>query len=104
MTPEQQLFWSSLKCDAHWFAHEQGAELAKLHDNEFHQTVDNLMRSMTAYLTTPDICSVIKTWLNIYQLPLDATKLGQGFDQVHTRIGSYIMNNAPSITPVEVIK
>jgi hypothetical protein len=23
MTPEQRVFWDTLKCDIHWFAHDQ---------------------------------------------------------------------------------
>ena len=101
MTPEQQIFWSSLKCDPQWFAHEQGTRLSKLSGKRLHQIVDELLLSMTSYLSTPDMCNVIKTWLSVYNLPLDPSKLGQGFDLVHQLTGHYVRDNAHLIKPVE---
>jgi hypothetical protein len=103
MTPEQQLFWSTLKCDAHWFAHDQARILSSLDDEPFHKTVDDLMIMMANNLTASDISSVIKTWLSIYNLPLDARRLGSGFEQVHGRIGGYVQSNPGKIKPVEAV-
>ena len=102
MTPEQQLFWDTLKCDAHWFAHDRARILSRLDDKEFHKTVDDLMIQMANNLTVTDISSVIKTWLSVYNLPLDAGKLGTGFEQVYGRIGLYIQTEASKIKPVEL--
>jgi hypothetical protein len=102
MTPEQQLFWDTLKCDAHWFAHDRARILAGLDDKLFHETVDDLMIQMANNLTVTDISSVIKTWLSVYNLPLDAGKLGTGFEQVHSRVGLYIQTEASKIKPVEL--
>jgi uncharacterized protein YpuA (DUF1002 family) len=102
MTPEQQLFWDTLKCDAHWFAHDRARILSRLDDKEFHETVDDLMIQMANNLTVTDISSVIKTWLSVYNLPLDAGKLGTGFEQVHRRVGLYIQTEASKIKPVEL--
>ena len=30
MTPEQRIFWDTLKCDAHWFAHDRARILSSL--------------------------------------------------------------------------
>jgi hypothetical protein len=103
MTPEQQLFWDTLKCDAHWFAHDRARILSRLDDKEFHETVDDLMIQMANNLTVTDISSVIKTWLSVYDLPLDAGKLGLGFDKVHSRVGVYVQTQASKIKPVELI-
>ena len=103
MTPEQQLFWNTLKCDAHWFAHDRARILASLDNKEFHKTVDDLMIQMANNLTVAEISSVIKTWLSVYNLPLDATRLGLGFEQVHRRIGVYVQTQAREIKSVEVV-
>jgi hypothetical protein len=103
MTPEQQLFWDTLKCDAHWFAHDRARILSRLDDKEFHDTVDDLMIQMANNLSVTDITSVIKTWLSVYDLPLDARKLGSGFEQVHRRVGVYVQTQASNIKPVEVV-
>jgi hypothetical protein len=103
MTPEQQVFWRTLKCDAHWFAHDQARTLSALDDELFHKTVDNLMIQMANNLTVADISSVIKTWLSVYNLPLDAKKLGTGFEQVHGRVGQYVQTQASNIKPVELV-
>jgi hypothetical protein len=103
MTPEQQLFWDTLKCDAHWFAHDRARTLSRLDDELFHKTVDDLMIQMANNLTVAEISSVIKTWLSVYNLPLDARRLGLGFEQVHRRVGVYVQTEASKIKPVEVV-
>ena len=103
MTPEQQLFWDTLKCDAHWFAHDRARVLSRLDDEDFHKTVDDLMILMANNLTVADITSVIKTWLSVYNLPLDANRLGFGFEQVYGRIGQYVQTQAREIKSVEVV-
>jgi hypothetical protein len=100
MTPEQQLFWDTLKCDAHWFAHDRARVLSRLDDEDFHKTVDDLMILMANNLTVADITSVIKTWLSVYNLPLDARKLGTGFEKVHRRVGVYVTTQARNIKAV----
>jgi hypothetical protein len=103
MTPEQRVFWDTLKCDIHWFAHDQAKILSSLDDELFHKTVDDLMIQMANNLTVADISSVIKTWLSVYKLPLDATRLGLGFEQVHRRVGQYVLTEASKIKPVKVV-
>jgi hypothetical protein len=103
MTHEQKLFWDTLKCDAHWFAHDRARILAGLDDKLFHKTVDDLMIQMANNLTVADISSVIKTWLSVYDLPLDARRLGRGFEQVHSRVGVYVQTQAREIKSVEVV-
>ena len=103
MTHEQKLFWDTLQCDAHWFAHDRAKILARLDDELFHETVDDLMIQMARNLTVAEIASVIKTWLTVYNFPLDARKLGTGFDQVHGRLGQYVQTQASKIKPVEVV-
>jgi len=103
MTHEQKLFWDTLRCDAHWFAHDRARILAGLDDKLFHKTVDDLMIQMANNLTVADISSVIKTWLSVYDLPLDARRLGRGFEQVHSRVGGYVQTQAGNIQPVEVV-
>ena len=103
MTHEQKLFWDILRCDAHWFAHDRARVLSRLDDEDFHKTVDDLMILMANNLTVADITSVIKTWLSVYNLPLDARKLGTGFDQVHRRVGVYVTTQARNIKAVEVV-
>jgi hypothetical protein len=102
MTPGQRVFWDTLKCDAHWFAHDRARILSRLDDKEFHDTVDDLMIQMANNLSVTDISSVIKTWLSVYDLPLDAGKLGTGFEQVHRRVGVYVQTEASKIKPVEL--
>ena len=103
MTPEQRVFLDTLKCDAHWFAHDRARILSKLDDELFHKTVDDLMIQMANNLTVAEISSVIKTWLSVYDLPLDANKLGLGFEQVHSRVGVYVQTQTSNIKPVEVV-
>jgi len=103
MTHEQKLFWDTLRCDAHWFAHDRAKILARLDDELFHETADDLMIQMANNLTVADISSVIKTWLSVYDLPLDARRLGRGFEQVHSRVGGYVQTQAGNIQPVEVV-
>ena len=103
MTPEQQVFWDTLKCDAHWFAHDRAKALSRLDDELFHKTVDDLLIQMSNNLTVADISSVIKTWLSVYNLPLDARRLGSGFEQVHRKIGGYVQTQAREIKSVEAV-
>ena len=103
MTPEQRIFWDTLKCDAHWFAHDRARILSRLNDELFHKTVDDLMIQMANNLTVAEISRVIKTWLSVYNLPLDARRLGLGFEQVHHRVGVYVQTQASNIKPVEVV-
>ena len=103
MTPEQRVFWDTLKCDIHWFAHDQARTLSALDDELFHKTVDDLMIQMARNLTVADISSVIKTWLSVYDLPLDANRLGLGFEQVYGRIGQYVQTQASKIKSVELV-
>jgi hypothetical protein len=103
MTHEQKLFWDTLKCDAHWFAHDRAKALSRLDAELFHKTVDDLLMQMANNLTVSEISSVIKTWLSVYNLPLDANRLGLGFEQVHARVGVYVQTQASNIKPVEVV-
>jgi hypothetical protein len=103
MTPEQQVFWDALKCDPHWFAHDRAKALSRLDDELFHKTVDDLLIQMANNLSTAEIASVIKTWLTVYNLPLEPIRLGLGFEQVHGRIGQYVQTRASNIKPVEVV-
>jgi hypothetical protein len=103
MTHEQKLFWDTLKCDAHWFAHDRARILSRLDDELFHKTVDALLIQMANNLSAAEIASVIKTWLSVYDLPLDARRLGRGFEQVHGKIGQYVQTQASNIKPVEVV-
>jgi hypothetical protein len=103
MNSEQRVFWDTLKCDAHWFAHTQARTLSRLDNELFHETVDELMILMANNLTVADISSVIKTWLSVYNLPLDAKRLGRGFEQVHSRVGVYVQTEASKIKPVELV-
>jgi len=103
MTHEQKLFWDTLRCDAHWFAHDRARVLSRLDDEDFHKTVDDLMILMANNLTVADITSVIKTWLSVYDLPLDAGKLGTGFEKVHRMVGVYVTTQARNIKAVEVV-
>lgn len=103
MTPEQQLFWNTLKCDAHWFAHDRARILASLDNKEFHKTVDDLMIQMANNLTAAEIASVIKTWLTVYNLPLAPIRLGLGFEKVTGKIGGYVLTQAKEIKTVEVV-
>jgi len=103
MTPEQEAFWTALKCDAKWFAHVAVLDLQNLTGDTFHNAVDQLLAQMYNYLSAEDISNVIKTWLSTYNLPLDARKLGPGFDLVHQKVGSYIMSDTKRIRVVEVI-
>ena len=77
--------------------------MSSLNDELFHKTVDDLMIQMANNLTVAEISSVIKTWLSVYNLPLDAGKLGSGFEQVHRRVGLYVQTEASKIKPVEVV-
>jgi hypothetical protein len=103
MTPEQQVFWNTLKCDIRWLAHDQAIILSALDDELFHESVDDLMIQMANNLTVADISSVIKTWLSVYNLPLDPQRLGLGFEQVHSRVGAYVQTQASKIKPVELV-
>ena len=103
MTPEQQVFWDTLKCDAHWFAHDRAKILSSLDDELFHKTVDDLMIQMANNLSAAEIASVIKTWLTVYNLPLEPIRLGLGFDQVNGKIGGYVLTQASKIKTVEVV-
>jgi hypothetical protein len=103
MTPEQELFWNALKCDAKWFAHQHIQSFAKLSDEDLHVAIDQLMAQMHDSLTAEDISSVIKTWLSTYDLPLDARKLGPGFELVHQKINAYIMSDFKQIQVVEPV-
>lgn len=103
MTPEQRIFWDTLKCDAHWFAHDRARILSSLDAELFHKTVDDLLMQMSNNLTVAEIASVIKTWLSVYNLPLEPIRLGLGFEQVHHRVGVYVQTEAGNIKPVEVV-
>ena len=102
MTPEQRVFWDTLKCDIHWFAHDRARALSSLDDELFHKTVDDLMIPMANNLSAADIASVIKTWLTVYNLPLAPIRLGLGFEQVHGKIGGYVLTQAKEIKTVEL--
>ena len=103
MTHEQKLFWDTLKCDAHWFAHDRARALSRLDDELFHKTVDDLLIQMANNLSAAEIASVIKTWLTVYNLPLAPIKLGLGFEKVTGKIGQYVQTQASNIKPVEVV-
>jgi hypothetical protein len=103
MTHEQKLFWDTLKCDAHWFAHDRVRALSRLDDELFHKTVDDLLIQMANNLSAAEIASVIKTWLTVYNLPLAPIKLGLGFEKVTGKIGQYVQTQASNIKPVEVV-
>ena len=103
MSPEQRVFWDTLKCDAHWFAHDRARILSRLDDELFHKTVDALLIQMANNLSAAEIASVIKTWLTVYNLPLAPIRLGLGFEQVHGKIGQYVQTQASNIKPVEVV-
>ena len=103
MTPEQRVFWDTLKCDIHWFAHDRAKILSSLDDELFHKTVDDLLIQMANNLSAAEIASVIKTWLTVYNFPLAPIKLGLGFEKVTGKIGQYVQTQASNIKPVEVV-
>jgi hypothetical protein len=97
MTPEQHEFWESLRFDPVWIAHHWGQRLTKLSELEVNQALVPVIEQLLAQADEPTICSVLKTWLTTYHLPLSPQSLGEVFDRVHDRIGARVMANPRSI-------
>jgi len=100
LTPEQQHFWNQLKFDAHYFAHICGNEMQGKSIKTVNELCSNYLNLAMNHLSTEDLGSVVKTWLNYYHLPLDPTKLGEVFDKFHNKYGNWIVKNAKNITMI----
>jgi hypothetical protein len=100
LTPEQQYFWNQLKFNAQYFAHICGKEMQGKSDSKVNKMCSNYLDLAMNHLSTEDLASVVKTWLNYYNLPLDPHKLGKTFDKFHAKFGNWICNNYKNITMI----
>lgn len=94
MTPEQEQFWNILKLDPAQYAHDSGKELKRKRFN--HRTANKHIEFIMANFDQHQAVSIVKTWLNVYQLPLDASKL-DCFEQFHNTYGSYIRSHSEQL-------
>ena len=100
LTPEQQNFWNQLKFDAQYFAHICGNEMRGKSVKTVNKLCSNYLNLAMDILSTEELTSVVKTWLNYYHLPLDPNKLGEVFDKFHNKYGTWVANNAKNITMI----
>lgn len=74
MTPEQELFWNSLKYTPVTMAREYGDRMLLLrHDADaMHEIMDEAIGIMLRiHMPRHDLARVVKTWLKHYKLPLN---------------------------------
>ena len=103
MTEDQQLVWDTLSCNYARLAHTWGQELSELskprNKRLFHARIDKCLNIILSWPVEHRV-RAIKTWLNIYQLPMAPSKI-KSFEQFHALTGDYIIANARYILAYE---
>lgn len=82
MTEEQTEFWNTLKYDPAVMAHSTAQELQRLKGRRFHKKVNENLELIMGVFDATAVIRIVRTWLNIYKLPLDAKHL-PCFDVFH---------------------
>jgi hypothetical protein len=87
------------------YAHKTGQQMANLLNqrkrrklSDMHKEVDKHLNIMMQIFDTEQNVRIIKTWLTLYELPLDASKLNL-FDKWHDTHCDFVMDNCSVITP-----
>ena len=101
MTPEQQLFWDTLRDDPVVFAHKTGMEMYQVWQKakqskkkvptKFHRLADKYTYHILATHNMERIVRTMITWMNMYQLPFVPGKM-KAFGEFHRVAEAYIMN------------
>ena len=93
LTASQEQFWNALK-GPEFYCHQRANELMAIRGrgNRFHQAVDQSLKFIIDNFGLMDGCRILHTWLRVYQLPIDPSKLTV-YDEFHNRYGKFIMAN-----------
>ena len=102
MTEDQQLMWNMLTADPNRLAHMFGQELLDLSKirgrRRFKQRSDEVLNYIMTNVRDPiNVISIVKTWLTVYQLPLEPDSM-PSFDRFHENYGSWVAENADDIS------
>ena len=95
----QQITWDILCRDPASFAHRWGVILAQLDSDALHMRCDNLLLEMMQF-SDQDAVSILKTFLCVYELPLEVLRL-KNFHHFNQKYGDYIIKNTYNLKPFE---
>ena len=100
MTKDQQLFWDVISCNYSRISHAWGREMLDLVKRnkmtKFHVMANSYVSAVLSWPADAR-ARAVKTWLSIYQLPLEPGRM-ESFDDFHKTTGSYVINNVAHIT------
>lgn len=95
MTPEQQVFWDVLRADPERLCHTYAQELEKIkNQRKLNRRADEYLDFMMSNFDTEGVLRTVKTWLSVYKLPLDPSKL-LSFDRFNEKY-YHIVQQRPS--------
>jgi hypothetical protein len=95
MTPDQQHCWDVLRSDPRQLCHTYAQELEKIKNkSQFNRRADEYLDFMMSNFPTEGVLRTVKTWLSVYQLPLDPSTL-LSFDRFNKKYNQ-IVQQRPS--------
>jgi len=89
MTPEQQKFWDILRIDPEKTCHRFGRELQNIQNRkQFRKRADECFEFIMSNLDTESVIRIVKTWLCVYNLPLEPDKMKcfQRFHETYSNV------------------
>ncbi|NBU73024.1 MAG: hypothetical protein EBS53_16555 [Bacteroidetes bacterium] len=103
---DRELFWVRLKGPSQ-FAHETGQDMARLMNQKrlskkrsamINRLGDGYFRDIMQLFTVPEMARIVKTWLTVYDIPLDPDLLTT-FTEYHILVGQYVGDIGKDLQP-----
>ncbi len=102
MTEDQELMWVMLKSEPQKLCHAWADQMVacKSDTKAINALADDFIYYMLDRFSHTDTCSVIKTWLTVYKLPIEPEHIAS-FTRFHVNCGKFVMDHAETITAFE---
>ena len=92
LTDNQERFWNAIK-GPDFYCHRRAKEIIAIRGRgkKFHQAIDQSLLFIIDNFSLIDGSRILHTWLRVYQLPIDPSKLTV-YDEFHNWIGEFIQS------------
>lgn len=102
MTEDQEYMWAMLKSEPQKLCHAWADQMVacKSDAKAMNALADDFIYYMLDRFSHTDTCSVIKTWLTVYKLPIEPEHIAS-FTRFHINCGQFVVNNPEIITVFE---
>jgi len=102
VTEDQELMWAMLKSEPQKLCHAWADQMVacKSDTKAMNALADDFIYYMLDRFSHSDTCSVIKTWLTVYKLPIKPDHIASS-TRFHVNCGKFVMAHAETITVFE---